>query len=304
MSPPSLVGVMGPTASGKSEFAEHLAGLLGAQLVSADAFQAYRGFDIGTAKPQARDRYELIDILDPDQPYGAGAFVHRATSILAHCYAEGKSVVVVGGTGLYVRALFEGYQEMHAPPDLELRNRLAVEEQASPGSNAARLRSLNPSAEVDWANPVRVRRAIERALAPRPLPAPSLPPFRTAKLAIVPSRPALVQAIVARAARMFASGWVEEVAGLLESGVCDAAPAFRAIGYQSVAKAVRGLITLEAAREEVTVATRQYAKRQCTWLRSEPNLRTLELTEPAAGETAEYIAQDVADALRRERGAR
>jgi tRNA dimethylallyltransferase len=295
---------MGPTGSGKSEFAEALAGLLGAQLVSADAFQAYRGFDIGTAKPRDRAKYQLLDFLDPDVPYGAGAFVRLAGEALARCFEQQAPVVVVGGTGLYVRALFEGYRGMHGPPDPALRERLAQEEEARPGSSAERLRRLVPDAQVDWANPARVRRALERALAPRPAPTPPLPPFRILKLALVPERRALWESIAARTARMFDEGWADEVRALLGSGVDESAPAFRAIGYQSVARAVRGQITDGMAQEEVTVATRQYAKRQYTWLRSEPNLRRLELGGPVMGTMALGLASDVASGLRQSGGGR
>src|SRR5688572_23240532 len=118
---PFLLAVMGPTASGKTDLAEHLADETGAQLINADAFQVYKGFDIGTAKSVNANRYELIDIREPDESFGVGEFVQLANAELERLFAGGTSAIVVGGTGLYVRALFEEYEAMSGPPDPQLR---------------------------------------------------------------------------------------------------------------------------------------------------------------------------------------
>lgn len=300
MSPPWLVAVLGPTGAGKTVLAEELARRLGAQLVAADAFQVYRGLDIGTNKPEPA-LYEMVDILDPHEPFGAGAYVRIASGVLARCFAQGRSAVVVGGTGLYVRALFEGYRGMHAPPPPWLRAEIAGLglEEAS-----ARLRELDPAAEVDWANPARVRRALERALAPAPVEAASLPPFRRTKLALVPERVALWEAVERRTRRMFEEGWVEEVRRLLDQGVPKNSHAFRAIGYQSVARIVCGEISQAEAEAEITAATRRYAKRQCTWLRTEPGLCDLGFAQPLEGAGATQAADEAMRRLSQEGEAR
>src|SRR5689334_3511641 len=119
---------MGPTGSGKTEVAEAIAERLGAQLINADAFQVYRGMDIGTAKPTEKHRYRLLDLKQPNAGFGVGEFVQLASEELRELHHEGRDAVVVGGTGLYIRALFEGYAEMVSPPDPNLRSELMARE--------------------------------------------------------------------------------------------------------------------------------------------------------------------------------
>lgn len=266
---------MGPTASGKTALAEALAETTGAQLVNADAFQVYRDLDIGTAKPEQRAKYELLDLKEPDQDYGLGEYLSDAHQVLTRVWAEQRSAIVVGGTGLYVRALFEEYAELGPKPDANLRSEIE-ELQNAQGLEAvlAELAKLDPKAAeaVDRLNPQRVRRALERArLGPRRL-ALKLPPFRRLKCALSLPVQELDARIESRVHTMMAQGWIDEVRSLLARGIHVAAPSMRAIGYLEIARYLQGEAPLEGLASEIVRRTRRYAKRQRTWLRSEQYL--------------------------------
>ncbi len=275
---PALVAVMGPTASGKTALAEALADRWDAVLVNADAFQCYRRLDIGTAKPVDRERYELLDIKDPWEPLTAGEWVRRAHAVLAEAFGLNRSAVVVGGTGLYIRALFEEYADMAEPPPQAVREKVrrTIREK---GLEAACqwMRELDPDAaeRVDPRNPARVGRAIERALHPAVTELPPLPPFRKAKVALVPPPAETAARAARRLEAMLAQGWLEEVRSLRDGGVPPDAPGLRAIGYRDLWQVLDGHCAILEAKERILRATVQYAKRQRTWLRSEPNLRPL-----------------------------
>lgn len=272
---PKLVAVMGPTASGKTEVAERLASLIGAQLINADAFQVYRGMDIGTAKPEAKERYLLLDLKEPREAFGAGEWVRLACDNLRRLWSEGRSAVVVGGTGFYIRALFERYEDMQGPPPGELRAELmAREKHEGLRSLAAELARIEPgaAARVDPNNPVRVRRALERALHRGGNEPVELPPFDELKIGLDHAVPDLDARIEARTSALIEAGWIAEVRALLADGVPRNAPGMRAIGYSPLASYIGGDISLDDAIAQIVLATRQYAKRQRTWMRSEPRL--------------------------------
>lgn len=275
---PALVAVMGPTASGKTALAEALADRWGAVLLNADAFQCYRRLDIGTAKPSNRGRYELLDIKEPTEQLTAGEWVSRARQALERAFSEGKSAIVVGGTGLYIRALFEEYADMAEPPPEEVRQRVRATVR-SKGAEAAHLwlSELDPQAadRVDLRNPARVARALERALHPCEPTRATLPPYRRAKFALIPPADETARRAEERLERMLTEGWLEEVRSLRESGVPQNAPGLRAIGYRDLWELLEGRCAILEAKERILRATVQYAKRQRTWLRSEPNLQPL-----------------------------
>jgi len=277
---PFLLALMGPTASGKTDLAERLAERFGAQLVNADAFQVYRGMDIGTGKPSDKVKYKLLDIAEPWEQFGVGAWVRLAADALGKIWSEGRPAIVVGGSGLYVRALFEGYDIMGAAPDPDTRRQLMEEEQTfGVAVLFERLRQLDPEAagRVDSANPRRVLRALEKALCPSPPIRLELPPFQRYKIGIDPPAEVLIERIEHRLDHMLASGWVDEVRRLRgDAQVKIDSPGMKAIGYRTLWEFLDGATTLEEARGLIGTATRQYAKRQRTWLRSEPGLETLE----------------------------
>jgi tRNA dimethylallyltransferase len=270
---------MGPTASGKTPLAEALAEEFEAQLINADAFQVYRGLDIGTAKPEAKNRYELLDIKDPIEGFGVGEFVELAGKLLQRLWRESRSAIVVGGTGLYIRALMEEYGEMAPPPDPELRRELVeLQETGGVDALARRLRAADPAAaeKVDLRNPARVRRALERALDPRPPIRLEIPPFQKVKLGLMPNAEILGARIDSRVERMVQNGWTAEVRRLMEFGVPFEAPGLQAIGYRALYRHLGGHLLLEDALEAIRAETKQYAKRQRTWLRREPGLKILD----------------------------
>lgn len=286
MSTPFLIAVMGPTASGKTSLAESLADQLSAQLVNADAFQMVRGFDIGTAKPTLRDQYALIDVLDPTEESSVADWIRRVHPILLECFGRGQSVILSGGTGFYIRALMEGYVAMAPPPNPALRQNL-MKREAEEGlaSLAAELLERAPeiAAGMDLRNPARVRRALERLDSPTPEPQPPLPPFVKVKFRLDMPVTTLDKRIAGRVDAMISDGWANEVRNLLAQGVPKTAPAFRAIGYLSLIEWLEGQANREDTRAEVILRTRQYAKRQRTWLRSEPGAMDIPVDGSEAG---------------------
>jgi tRNA dimethylallyltransferase len=260
---------MGPTGSGKSRLAEALADETGLQLINADAFQVYRGMDVGTNKPAEKDRYELLDLVDPKEEFSVGVWLQEALAVLAERHAAGQGCIVVGGTGLYVRALFEEYAEICPPPDRATRARVRA---MGLEDAAEELRRIDPSVCLDWSNPVRVKRALERSLAPGRAIEVRLPPFRKLKVALDPPLQALEPRLLKRIDWMLDHGWPEEALALAEAGVGPEDPGMRAIGYQYVMEFARGDSPRSATVEAVFRDTRQYTKRQKTWLRTEPSL--------------------------------
>jgi tRNA dimethylallyltransferase len=273
-----LFVVMGPTASGKSSLAEDIARELDCFLVNGDAFQVYRGLTIGTAKPQDTSRYHLIDIKNPEDEYGVGEYVVSASDILWQEFEAGRDCVLVGGTGFYIRALVEQYQDLSPSPPVGMResfNSMSLEElveQLLEKDSDCRHR-------VDLKNRIRVTRALEKLLTPEQSIRFSLPPFEVHKIALVSDVESSKLMIINRTTFMLENGWIEEVSGLLDSGLTLSAPGFRAIGYRLLASNIREKLNLqpdsiEELIDSISLETIQYAKRQRTWLRSEPRLQT------------------------------
>lgn len=291
-SAPFLLAVMGPTASGKTDLAEALAEEHNAQLINADAFQVYRGMDIGTAKPVHHDRYAILDIKNPNEKFSVGEFCQIALQTLRDLFTKGQSAIVVGGTGLYIRALFQEYADLGEEPDPELRARLnATHELHGLEPLVQELRELEPAIanQIDLRNPVRVKRAIERHFSSGDAIRFSLPSYKKLKVALVPDPSELTRRIDTRTEAMVHNGWVEETQRLLELGYSTEDPGFRAIGYQQLAAYLRGETELEEAVATTIADTKRYAKRQRTWLRSEPDLRHLDCTQGIPIEEARQL---------------
>jgi len=272
---PLLVAVMGPTGSGKSDLAEALADQIGGRLINSDAFQVYRGLDIGTGKSPRKAEYAVMDILDPQEQYGVGAFLRDAVAACTETFAAGRPAIVVGGTGLYSRALTEGYAELAAPPDPALRLALA----ARPIEDLVfELREKDPdlAERTDARNPVRVRRALERLASPSVKVTVKLPDCRVVKLGLVVDPAVLAKKIESRTRSMMHNGWVAEVERLRDAGVRVGDPGMRAIGYSTIWDVIEGRTTREEAVQRIAQQTAAYAKRQRTWLRSEPRLNLIE----------------------------
>jgi len=280
---------MGQTASGKTGLAEALAERLDAELINADAFQSYQGMDIGTAKPTHKDRYRLLDIKRPDEPYGAGEFCLLAAEQLHRLFNEGRSAVVVGGTGQYVRALFEEYKDLMPDPDPALRADLTKRlETEGLAALVEELKACAPeiAATLDLQNPARVTRALERAQDLRPPLSFDVPYLKRIRVTTKIEKSELDNRIARRVAAMMHNGWVEEVRRLNAEGFGPGDPGFRAIGYRTVAALIDGDLATEEAERAIVQETMAYAKRQRTWLRSEPGLQIAVPSTPAGLEEA------------------
>jgi tRNA dimethylallyltransferase len=275
---PPLLVIAGPTASGKSSLAMEVAEQLGGEIVSADAFAVYRGMDIGTDKPSREDRerirHHLIDIVEPIEVYSAGAFADAARALIPEIEARGATPIVAGGTHFWIRALV--IELFPSPPrDPVVGERLAAEWSADPDSVRSRLRQIDPDAarQIGENDRQRILRALEvYELTGEPLTSHwhrHRSRGRFDPLYIMPNlnRHELYAKIDARAERLFSSGLVEEVEGILASGVPHDAHALKAIGYREVVDMLRGRCDLATAVENTKRASRNLAKRQLTWIR-------------------------------------
>ncbi len=274
-----MLAIVGPTASGKTEVALRLAAEVGAEIVSCDSMQVYRDFDIGTAKPSVAERkqvpHHVIDVANADEMFSAATYASLADRAIADILARGKKVLIVGGTGLYLRALRFGL--MDAPPrDEALRQRMMAEEQAQPGILHQKLQSIDlPSAErIEPQDLVRVVRALEVfELTGMPLSrhhethSPSERyPMRVAVLD--PPATQLESRIRARVATMLASGLVEEARAL--SKRFGKVRALESVGYRQALQFLEGALSTAALGDTIAIATRQYARRQRIWFKKEP----------------------------------
>jgi tRNA dimethylallyltransferase len=287
--------ICGPTAAGKTALALTLAERYGLSVISADSRQIYRGFDIGTAKPTPEQRecvpHYGIDVLAPSERYSAAAFARDAEEWLAAEEERGRAVLIVGGTGFYIRALMNPLADSPAF-DSEQRRALSAElEEMSVDKLRRWCKQLDPA--LADAGRTQLLRAVETALlSGRRLSefhaAGSATPTRSAAYLVVDPGAALGPRIEDRLDSMLAAGWLEEVRAL-EQVVPAKAPAWTGTGYQFLRAVVRGETELKRARELTTTATRQYAKRQRTWFRHqlpEADVTRLDPTTPDAERTA------------------
>jgi len=278
--PPTISALAAPTASGKTAAVLRLAELgagRGLEVISADALQVYRGFDVGTAKPTAAERervpHHLVDAVAPEDAMDAVAWTRAAEAAIENALARGARPLVVAGTGFYLDALDRGLPTTPAA-DPALRASLEAE-RAERGLEALldELRALAPAdAAASQGNPRRVLRALEvlRASGRPPSAFPRTPPrFALRSFVALPPTAALEACVDARVASMLASGWLDEVAALM-ARVPPAAPAWQAIGYAELVRVVRGEATLDDAATAIALATRRYAKRQRTWFARRP----------------------------------
>jgi tRNA dimethylallyltransferase len=291
---PLAILLMGPTASGKTALACELAERFPLQLISVDSALVYRGLDIGSAKPDAatlaRHPHRLIDIREPQQPYSAGEFRSDALREMAQISAAGRVPLLVGGTGLYFRALMHGFSDLPVA-DAALRAQLQ-EELETHGLAAlhARLAQADPTAaaRIHATDTQRVLRALEViALSGRPLSELQRgrgvrAPYRFLKLALVPADRAPLHARIAeRFDAMLAGGLLDEVQALrARSGLHADLPALRAVGYRQAWQHLDGEFPRAELRERGIYATRQLAKRQITMLRAELDARWLDPERP------------------------
>jgi len=282
---PRIVVIVGPTATGKSSLAAHLARRLGGEIVGVDSIQVYRGLDAGSAKPSPAIMREiphhLIDVARPGDDFSAGDFARLAEEAIRGIAGRGRVPILAGGTGLYLRALLRGIAEM-PPRDAGLREALkAIGRSRGEGSLHHMLEVLDPkrAAELPPRDTQRVVRALEVAFATgRPqsewLAVQPFGPdmYRAVKVGLTMDWPLLEARIDARVEEMFASGLVEETAALLRSGVPRSANCFKALGYREILEMLAGGAGENETKALVKLNTRRYAKRQLTWFRREPDV--------------------------------
>lgn len=282
-SQPILV-LVGPTGSGKTELGLEIAERLDAEIVNCDSRQVFRFLDIGTAKPTAAQRaavpHHCLDVVDPDQPFDCARYRDLAAAAIADVRARGRRVVLVGGSGLYLKAVRYGLAP--APPrDAALRARLTALEAAAPGALHARLTGLDPAAaaRLHPHDCVRLVRAVEVCeLTGRRLSAvQAVHGFRSPQLdcrviGLRMERAALHARLDARCRRMVDAGLVDEVRALWQRGFGPDLPPLRSIGYREIGEHLLGRRDLAGAIAAMQRATRQFAKRQLTWFRGDPTV--------------------------------
>ena len=307
-----IIAIIGPTAVGKTALSFKLAERFQTELVSADAYQVYKGMDIGTAKATkdelATYRHHLIDIIEqPNEDFSAAAFQEAARTTIEDLHERGKIPILVGGTGLYVQSLLEGY-EFKA-------KRHSKEERQAASSRIAALSEEELKAYItektgyeppDWhellSNSHRLVRLVgaiekgEGAAAVMPQKAGG-PLYHAFVIGLSLSRQVLYERIEKRIDAMIEAGWIDEVQQLLQDGVLPEAQAMKAIGYKELVLYLDGQLSLEAASELIKKRTRHFAKRQMTWFKRMPYIRWYEKDDfVTEDELASAVIQDIENA--------
>jgi tRNA dimethylallyltransferase len=281
---PRIIIVAGPTASGKTGVGIGLAEEFGGEIVSADSVQVYRHMDVGSAKPTAEERrrapHHMVDIRDPDEDFSAGDYVEEARRSVDSILQRGRVPLVVGGTGLYIKLLIRGVAPL-PPAHPDLRRKLREDEAKTEGSLYARLSEIDPET-AHKAGPRNIPRII-RALEVFELTGRSMSlaqeehSFRDQRydclfVGLDPGRSLLYERIDNRVDSMIRGGLLEEVARLYELGYGRDLKSMQSLGYRHAGMALAGGLDLRSATDLMKRDTRHYAKRQCTWFRSEPEV--------------------------------
>ncbi|MET8013196.1 tRNA (adenosine(37)-N6)-dimethylallyltransferase MiaA [Streptomyces sp. NPDC005271] len=298
--PPRVIAVVGPTAAGKSDLGVALARHLDGEVVNADSMQLYRGMDIGTAKLTDDERHgvphRLLDIWDVTQTASVAEYQRLARAEMDRLLAEGRTPVLVGGSGLYIRGAIDALEFPGTDPAVRARLEAELAEHG-PGVLHARLAAADPEAAraILPSNGRRVVRALEVIeITGRPFTA-NLPGheaiYDTLQIGVDVERPELDERIALRVDRMWDAGLVEEVRRLERAGLRSGRTASRALGYQQVLAALAGECTEDEARAETVRATKRFARRQDSWFRRDPRVHWL---NGAAAHRGELLAHALA----------
>ncbi|MER5737715.1 MULTISPECIES: tRNA (adenosine(37)-N6)-dimethylallyltransferase MiaA [unclassified Streptomyces] len=281
---PRVIAVVGPTAAGKSDLGVFLAQQLGGEVVNADSMQLYRGMDIGTAKLTPEERggvpHHLLDVWDVTEAASVAEYQRLARAEIDRLLAEGRTPVLVGGSGLYVRGAVDALEFPGTDPEVRARLEAELEERGS-GVLHARLAVADPEAAraILPGNGRRIVRALEVIeITGKPFTA-NLPGhesvYDTVQIGVDVARPELDERIATRVDRMWEAGLVDEVRALEAIGLREGRTASRALGYQQVLAALAGECTEDEARAETVRATKRFARRQDSWFRRDPRVHWL-----------------------------
>ena len=282
-SSPPIAALVGPTASGKTDLALAIARRVPVEILVADSRQVYRGMDLATAKPDAAARaavpHHLVDLVAPDEPFSVADWLAAARPLVGAIAERGRLPLVVGGTGLYVSALVDGYELGSAPP-AALRRALSAElEEQGLEALVARLQREDPvaAARTDLRNPRRVTRALERTATGRSGTGSAAWPGQVVIIGLSRPMGELRNRIAERADGFFSEGLLDEVRALLGAGYSPDLPPMTGHGYREAARHLAGAWSLREAIAATVRRTGQYAKRQMTWFRRDPRIVWLEL---------------------------
>lgn len=287
MNKSKLVVILGPTATGKSHLAINLAKKINAEIISGDSMLIYQGMDIGTAKPSTQEQenipHHLIDILPPQADFSVTQFKDLAENLILDINNRGKTPILVGGTGLYIRSLLEDYQFVNVAENTELR--LELEKFALDFGKEAlhkRLSELDSSAaeKLHYNDTRRVIRAIEVAMAGSAVSTKKNKHLRYQAeiFGLRMERQELYARINHRVLEMLAKGLVQEVQTLLANGTISTCQSMQGIGYKQTVEYLQGMVSLQQCTENIQQATRNFAKRQITWYRQMEYVNWLDIT--------------------------
>ena len=298
---PRLLVILGPTATGKSSLAVELAQVLNGEIVNCDAMQTIKGFDLGTAKPTTEQRstvpHHLYDIVEPGSWYSAGQYMKDSRRVCQEIAERQRLPIVVGGTGLYIRALLQGVFSGPARSE-PMRQRLNRIVHCRGTASLHRILARNDpvaASRIPPADRVRIVRALEVFfLTGRPISSVQkvrrpLPGFQVLKVGLSLAREQLYDRIDRRVEAMFACGLVEETRGLLRRFSAEAR-GFQALGYRQAVSVVRGDLSVQEAITLTQRDTRRYAKRQLTWFRKERDVKWLDLSGEHPSATRQALA--------------
>jgi tRNA dimethylallyltransferase len=273
-----LIAIVGPTGIGKSRLAIRLAGLLQGEIVSADSRQVYRHMDIGTAKPTTQELaqipHHLINIVNPDEEFSLAQYQELAYRAIEDIFRRRRLPFLVGGSGLYVKAVLEGWRLPRVSPDRELRYNMARKaNETSADILYQELVAIDPdaAAKIDRRNVRRVIRALEvHAKARKPfseLGHKQPPPFDSFIIGLTAARPFLYRMVDRRIDEMMAHGFIREVENLMKMGYDLTLPAMSGIGYRQVGQIIKGKLGREAAIQKIKTETHRFIRHQYAWFR-------------------------------------
>lgn len=302
---PLLIGVVGPTATGKTAVGIELAKRIDGEIVSADSMAVYRLMDIGTAKPKPEERqgvaFHLIDVVWPDEEFSVASYRRLALEVISRILSGGKVPILVGGTGLYVKAVVGDLGIPEVPPNRALRERFRAEAESLGNMHLfERLKAVDP-VTAGRLHPNDLKRVI-RALEVYELSGVPLSQHRSLKcgpgcdvalFGLTMSRQALYKRIEQRVDEQIARGLLDEVKSLLEKGYSPDLPSMKGLGYKQIAGYLRGEFDLDQAIQLIKRDTRRYAKRQFTWFKSDPRIQWIDVEDKSTSEVADEIVTKV-----------